>query len=86
MTQLKSGPAIKAIGNVQPHDSSEKGTKMTTITKPKPIVVGVTSRAFSLATIAVLGSILVVGVGFSNIPAIHDAAHDVRHTLSFPCH
>jgi cobalt transporter subunit CbtB len=25
-------------------------------------------------------------VGFANIPALHDAAHDVRHTLSFPCH
>ncbi|WP_082012039.1 MULTISPECIES: CbtB-domain containing protein [unclassified Rhizobium] len=20
------------------------------------------------------------------MPAVHDAAHDVRHTLSFPCH
>ncbi len=59
---------------------------MTTITKQKPIVVGVTSRAFSLAAITILGSILVGGVGFSNIPAIHDATHDVRHTLSFPCH
>lgn len=83
---LKSGLAIKAIGSVQPHDLSEKGTKMTTITKQKPIVVGVTSRLFSLAAIAVLGAILVGGVGFSNIPAIHDATHDVRHTLSFPCH
>jgi cobalt transporter subunit CbtB len=59
---------------------------MTAITKQKPMIVGVTARALSLAAIAILGAILVGGVGFSNIPAIHDATHDVRHTLSFPCH
>ncbi|RDJ02709.1 CbtB domain-containing protein [Rhizobium grahamii] len=59
---------------------------MITITEQKPIVVGVTARAFSIAAIAVLGAILFGSVGFSNIPAIHDATHDVRHTLSFPCH
>lgn len=59
---------------------------MTAITKQRPIVVGVTAKALSLSAIALLGVILVGGVGFSNIAAIHDAAHDVRHTLSFPCH
>ncbi|WP_425904220.1 CbtB domain-containing protein [Agrobacterium radiobacter] len=33
-----------------------------------------------------LGVLLVGGVGFAGIPAVHNAAHDVRHTLSFPCH
>jgi cobalt transporter subunit CbtB len=24
--------------------------------------------------------------GFAHYPAIHDAAHDTRHAVSFPCH
>lgn len=59
---------------------------MTAITKQKPIAVGVPAKVLSLSAMAVLGGLLVGGVGFANIPAIHDAAHDVRHTLSFPCH
>lgn len=59
---------------------------MTAITKQKPISAGVTARVLSLSALAVLGGLLVGGVGFANIPALHDAAHDVRHTLSFPCH
>lgn len=35
---------------------------------------------------ASLGLLFIGGVGFAGMPAIHDAAHDVRHVLSFPCH
>ena len=35
---------------------------------------------------AVLGVVLVWGVGFSHIEAVHNAAHDTRHSNSFPCH
>lgn len=35
---------------------------------------------------AFLGVFLIWGVGFSHIPAVHDAAHDVRHSTGFPCH
>jgi cobalt transporter subunit CbtB len=34
----------------------------------------------------VLGLGLVYGAGFANPQNIHDAAHDSRHALSFPCH
>jgi cobalt transporter subunit CbtB len=44
------------------------------------------TRMAALAACAMLGLLLVGGVGFANMPAVHDAAHDVRHTLSFPCH
>jgi cobalt transporter subunit CbtB len=33
-----------------------------------------------------LGLGLVYVVGFSPLSAAHDAAHDTRHALSFPCH
>lgn len=35
---------------------------------------------------AVLGLFVVAGVGFSHLPALHNAAHDVRHANGFPCH
>jgi cobalt transporter subunit CbtB len=33
-----------------------------------------------------LGLGLVVGVGFAGSAAVHDAAHDTRHAIGFPCH
>lgn len=33
-----------------------------------------------------LGASLVYAVGFIDIESVHDAAHDSRHALSFPCH
>jgi len=36
---------------------------------------------------AILLGIAFVGVtGFAPIQAIHDAAHNTRHSVSFPCH
>lgn len=34
----------------------------------------------------VLGAFLVFGVGLANSQALHDAAHDTRHSYGFPCH
>ena len=33
-----------------------------------------------------LGAFLVLGTGFAQPDAIHNAAHDGRHSLAFPCH
>lgn len=33
-----------------------------------------------------LGALLLYVVGFAAPHAIHEAAHDARHTLNFPCH
>jgi len=35
---------------------------------------------------ALLGLAILFVVGFAQPAAIHDAAHDGRHTLAFPCH
>ncbi len=44
----------------------------------------------SLATQAVLAMLLgalIIGVaGFSHLEAVHNAAHDTRHSNGFPCH
>lgn len=45
------------------------------------------SARISAAFIAgVLGMALVYFAGFSHIPAVHNAAHDTRHSAAFPCH
>ena len=38
------------------------------------------------ALAALLGAFVVWGVGFSPIAALHNAAHDTRHSMAFPCH
>jgi cobalt transporter subunit CbtB len=44
-----------------------------------------TGRSWPTIAAAALGILVVLGVGFS--PGIaHNAAHDTRHMLVFPCH
>jgi cobalt transporter subunit CbtB len=43
-------------------------------------------RAWPVALAALIGVGLLYGVGFAGSATIHDAAHDSRHALSFPCH
>ncbi|MEE9240934.1 MAG: CbtB domain-containing protein [bacterium] len=33
-----------------------------------------------------LGSFIILAVGFTQPQALHDAAHDTRHAFAFPCH
>jgi cobalt transporter subunit CbtB len=33
-----------------------------------------------------LGVTVIVGAGFASLPAVHNAAHDARHSFAFPCH
>ena len=35
---------------------------------------------------AALGAVLLAGVGFAQVEAVHNAAHDTRHSAGFPCH
>lgn len=33
-----------------------------------------------------LGAVLLFGAGFASMQALHNAAHDSRHSAGFPCH
>lgn len=33
-----------------------------------------------------IGAALVFATGFAHPQLIHDAAHDLRHSMNFPCH
>jgi cobalt transporter subunit CbtB len=53
------------------------------VAAPVRIEAGAALQAF----FAIALGLLVVGfVGFSQIDAIHNAAHDTRHANAFPCH
>ena len=42
---------------------------------------------FTASIIAlILGVFMIIGVGFAPMEIVHNAAHDTRHSLSFPCH
>jgi cobalt transporter subunit CbtB len=34
----------------------------------------------------IFGMIILFAVGFAPMGAAHNAAHDVRHSMAFPCH
>lgn len=44
------------------------------------------SRTLQLGLVGLLG-LLVVGVlGFAHMDVVHNAGHDYRHSMAFPCH
>jgi cobalt transporter subunit CbtB len=45
-----------------------------------------TQRLVIAVSAALLGACLVWFAGFSHIEAVHNAAHDTRHSAAFPCH
>lgn len=41
---------------------------------------------FAVTAAILVGVFLVTAVGFAGPEAMHNAAHDIRHGLAFPCH
>jgi cobalt transporter subunit CbtB len=54
---------------------TETGTFSVSVSRPLQIVGAV-----------LLGTIILYGAGFVNTAAVHNAAHDTRHSQGFPCH
>ncbi|RXF73856.1 CbtB domain-containing protein [Hansschlegelia zhihuaiae] len=44
------------------------------------------SRAAPIFAALMLGIFVIAGAGFVSVPAVHNAAHDQRHAIGFPCH
>lgn len=67
------------------------GDKMNTHAT-RPVSTGIdagaltATRAIPIFMAALLGIFIVGGVGFSHMQAVHNAAHDYRHSMGFPCH
>lgn len=43
-------------------------------------------RAIPIVSALLLGVMLIAGAGFVSMPLVHNAAHDQRHAIGFPCH
>jgi cobalt transporter subunit CbtB len=41
---------------------------------------------YAVSTAFVVGVIILTLVGFASPEVIHNAAHDLRHSMVFPCH
>ncbi|MGO4560234.1 CbtB domain-containing protein [Mesorhizobium sp. 2RAF21] len=48
--------------------------------------VSVQARHLQFASAGLLGLFLIGFVGFSHVEAVHNAGHDYRHSMAFPCH
>lgn len=61
---------------------------MTTMTSTTTTASqGTRAEAVRAAVIALtLGAAITLAIGFAHASTIHNAAHDTRHALSFPCH
>lgn len=51
-------------------------------------IAQVTAPATLIPALAAIlfGVFIVLGIGFAHSNTIHNAAHDSRHALAFPCH
>ena len=47
---------------------------------------GLATPDLQLIGAAILALVVIYAVGFSAIMPVHNAAHDARHSASFPCH
>ncbi|MEJ6784479.1 CbtB domain-containing protein [Aminobacter sp. Piv2-1] len=59
---------------------------MTTVSSAIGAGVSAQSRNMQLAMAALLGLFFVGFLGFSQMEVVHNAAHDYRHSMGFPCH
>ena len=46
----------------------------------------VSSQLASIVFVAIIGMGLLFTAGFANSATLHNATHDSRHSIGFPCH
>lgn len=69
------------------YSSQSQTQSAAPIAAPTSTIAGTKTRVVCSAFAAIaMGMLLVGGVGFAAPEALHNAAHDSRHSLAFPCH
>ncbi len=58
----------------------------TTISKSTNIPKIISKEKIAALISILLGCAFIFLIGFSDIDAMHNAAHDTRHSAAFPCH
>ena len=65
--------------------SQHRDTTTASAVTPSPAADSM-ARAAPVALAVVFGLFLLAGAGFAAPEAIHNAAHDGRHSFALPCH
>ncbi len=86
-----SNPACLARGVFMRsfHPDTSKGRAMSIISSTShsaSSTATLSQRLTAAIGASILGACLVYFAGFSHIEAVHNAAHDTRHSAAFPCH
>ena len=71
------------------HPATRKGRAMSIISSTSHTAsrsATLSQRLTAAVGASILGACLVYFAGFSHIEAVHNAAHDTRHSAAFPCH
>jgi cobalt transporter subunit CbtB len=55
-------------------------------TKKSGIFASISKEKLASISAILLGGAFIFLIGFLNIEVVHNAAHDTRHSSSFPCH
>ena len=58
---------------------------MTTLSQTRTMARADTSL-LPIAFAALAGVMLLLAAGYAQASVLHDAAHDQRHAMAFPCH
>lgn len=59
---------------------------MTTVTKFSALSLSGTQRIAAGLAVIFVGLTLTWTAGIAQMPLAHNAAHDTRHAIGFPCH
>ena len=71
---------------LNPRVEDDKENNMNSTATLSTAVSADRSKAVPLVFAGLLGLFIVGFVGFVQIDAVHNAGHDYRHSMAFPCH
>jgi len=55
-------------------------------TRTNTVQLSISRRVAAGLAVIFVGATLLYAVGLSNMAVAHNAAHDTRHAIGFPCH
>jgi cobalt transporter subunit CbtB len=64
----------------------DEGQGVSNMTTKTAAIARTNTDILAIALAALMGAALIFVAGFANSATIHDAAHDQRHAIGFPCH
>jgi cobalt transporter subunit CbtB len=59
---------------------------LATQTETTELSLSAQDKMITVVIAALLGTFMIFGVAIAQPTVLHNAAHDVRHAMTFPCH